>query len=630
MDIIDFEIENPVEVAEPEIVYQVNRELNLAWKIIEDTGCNLFLTGRAGTGKTTFLKKLREKSDKRMVVLAPTGVAAINANGSTLHSFFQLPFSLYLPGRGFISEENKYFKINNHKKRLIASLSLLVIDEISMVRPDQLDAIDSILRKLRNSSQPFGGIQLLLIGDLRQLPPVVKEEEWEILQEHYSSPYFFESHALKKAGYLAIELSTVYRQSDELFLNMLNQIRQGYIEKELLTLLNTRVKKSEEITDIDGYIRLTTHNKRADIINNNRLESLKGEEMLYEAEVKGTFPESAYPAESVLRLKEGAQVMFTKNDAGGERRYYNGLIGTVVFLSKNKIHVKVPGKKEIIEVEKTEWVNTQYKIDEKSLEIKQEEIGKYRQYPLQLAWSITIHKSQGLTFDKAIIDATYSFAPGQTYVALSRCRSLDGLILESPIRLKSIIIDKEVNAFVADCDANLPDEREIEFLKDQYVITVLKELFDFEAIKRYYDDFMRLAFVHLVSTSPNLEVAIDEFNIKIKESLCNVSRKFTNIFIDRNQMTRLINQDKDILERIRKGCIYFYNILKDLKNFLISLPIKQKNQKITKRLNSIMDSLDDVIVNKSYILMALSKLDFSVKTYQQVKTKAVINSKNGI
>lgn len=371
---IHFDLEETALACEPEAVYAVNKELNIAWDIIEETGANLFLTGRAGTGKTTFLKKLRESTSKRMIVLAPTGVAAINANGATLHSFFQLPFAPYIPGRGFISEDKKFLNINRQKKRLIASLSLLVIDEISMVRPDMLDAIDNILQRLRNSSLPFGGLQLLLIGDLRQLPPVVKDAEWNLLKDHYPSPYFFDSHALRQAGYQTVELSTVYRQSDRFFLDILNKIRDGKADSSTLHQLNSRCVASPGQTfDEEGYIRLTTHNNRAAIINESRLASLPSPEFIFTAEIEGNFPESAYPAEKNLRLKEGAQVMFVKNDTGTDRRYYNGLIGKVVSLSDEKIIVSLTGGNDIIEVPKVEWENTRFVINETTKAVTQNE-----------------------------------------------------------------------------------------------------------------------------------------------------------------------------------------------------------------------------------------------------------------
>ena len=588
---IDFDLKNFDAVAEAEEIYSLNKELNLAWEIIEETGANLFLTGRAGTGKTTFLKNLRESSSKRMVVLAPTGVAAINAAGTTLHSFFQLPFAPFVPGRGFLTDDKKFLNFSKQKKRLIASLSLIVIDEISMVRPDMLDAIDYILRRVRHSSLPFGGLQLLLIGDLRQLPPVVKDEEWEMMKDIYSSPYFFESVALKTAGYQTVELSTVYRQTDRDFIEILNMIRDGHINSDTLNKLNNRCMLSSRIVDDEGYIRLTTHNNRAAMINNNRLSQISGQEFCYEAETDGIFPETSFPADSVLRLKPGTQVMFVKNDIGAERKYYNGLIGKVVSLSEEKIRVQIPGEESIIDVEKVEWENTRYSIDETTKKVVQETIGSFRQYPLQLAWAITIHKSQGLTFEKAIIDAGHSFAPGQTYVALSRCRSLEGLLLDGPIPAHAVITDKDINDFISYCEANMPDEEKVKELRNGYIFTLFSEMFDFESLRRNYADFSRYAIEYLVPLHPQEEDEIESFRSIILKDVCDVARKFTGAYNEDKIVRLLSDSDSSLTSRIKNGAQYFVKILTEFKDFLVSIPKGIDNRSYAERLNNTFDSL---------------------------------------
>lgn len=622
---IDFYTSLSHEVNEPEAAYIVNRQLNLAWEIVEETGTNLFLTGKAGTGKTTFLKKLCEASSKRMIVLAPTGVAAINASGNTIHSFFQLPFAPFVPGKGFLTADKKFLNVSKQKRRLISSLSLLVIDEISMVRPDILDAIDSILRRLRNSTLPFGGVQLLLIGDLRQLPPVVKDTEWQHLQPHYSSPYFFESHALRNAGFQTVELSVVYRQSDREFLEILNSIRDGHAGVEILNRLNLRYKPGFNPPDAEGYIRLTTHNRNASAINDSRLSALPGQEFSFEAETQGDFPVSAYPAEPLLRLKEGAQVMFIKNDTGNYRRYYNGMIGTISGISEDKIFVVPIGGEAPIEVEKAEWENTKYKIDEKTKAVVQEAVGTFRQYPLQLAWAITIHKSQGLTFDKAIIDASHSFAPGQTYVALSRCRTLEGLVLDAPVPSHAVITDSEVNAFIRDCSRNEPDRKIVDELKNRYQFVLMVELFDFEPVRRSFNEFNRYVTEYLVPLYPEIEEKMSGFKEKIEKTLCDVSRRFVESYRNSNITEELSRPDSALQSRIKKGCEFFLDTMDRLDAHIHHLPKNIGNQTYASRLNTAFDSLSYLIDLKKILLQYHLENDFSVGSYLNAKASAVLS-----
>lgn len=407
-----------------------NNDIELARKIIEQTGASLFLTGKAGTGKTTFLRNLRTSSRKRMVVCAPTGIAAINAGGVTLHSFFQLDFGVYIPG---MKREGKgRVAFSKEKIRIIRGLDLLVIDEVSMVRSDLLDAVDSVLRRYRDRTLPFGGVQLLLIGDLQQLPPVVVEHERQLLEANYRSPYFFDSHALQQLDYVTIELSKVYRQSDSNFLDLLNAVRDNRADSEVLRRLNERYVPGFNPDDSEGYVRLTTHNHLANMVNDRRLAALQGEAHEFEAKVSGNFPASSYPADLKLTLKEGAQVMFIKNDTGMDRRYYNGMMGKVTTIDDEGLVVTPDDGSDPINVEPVEWENTKFVVNEETNEINEKTDGVFCQIPLKLAWSITIHKSQGLTFDRAIIDASASFSHGQTYVALSRCRTLEGMVLERP------------------------------------------------------------------------------------------------------------------------------------------------------------------------------------------------------
>ena len=456
-----------------------NKELATAWDFVEHTGTSIFLTGKAGTGKTTFLKTIKERSSKRMIVVAPTGVAAINAAGMTIHSFFQLPLTPYVPGAAIRDR----YDFSKEKRRIIRSIDMVVIDEISMVRADLLDAIDFVLRRYRDATQPFGGAQLLMIGDLQQLTPVVTPKDEEILRNYYSTPYFFGSKALQQINYVTIQLTRVYRQQDEAFINILNHIRDGKPTQADLALLNQRCKPFFIPRPEEGYIRLTTHNNMADSYNENELRKLSGRSITFTAEVKGEFPAQNYPAEERLTLKAGAQVMFIKNDPSGRHLYYNERIGHITSISNDEINIRCAGDEEDIKVEPQEWENTRYVLNPTTKVIESQVQGVFRQYPLRLAWAITIHKSQGLTFEHAIIDAGRSFASGQVYVALSRCKSLEGLVLASPIEPTGIINDGRVSDYIARQQQAAEESIEqLPNLKEEYYRLQLLDMFNFADI----------------------------------------------------------------------------------------------------------------------------------------------------
>lgn len=420
-----------------------NFELDVARFIVEKTDMSLFLTGKAGTGKTTFLREVVSYTKKKCIVLAPTGIAAVNAGAMTIHSFFQFGLGPFVQG---VIEPKSDFRINKSKLELIRHLQLLIIDEVSMVRADLMDHIDVELRRIRRNSKPFGGVQLLMIGDLQQLPPIAHGGEDELLRQYYKTLYFFSSAALKSMKYSCIELKNVYRQTDRHFIDILNHARDCTLTSQDISDLNARYIPGFSPKPEDGYIRLMTHNRQVDYVNETELEKLDSKPYTFVAAVTGTFPEESYPTADSLTLKKGAQVMFIKNDP--ERRFINGTLGEVKSIDKDSIAVRLAESGKTIEVEPMEWQNIRYQFDEESKEISSKQIGRFKQYPLKAAWAITVHKSQGLTFDKAIIDVHAAFSPGQAYVALSRCRTLDGLVLSSPVSASVFMRDNAVDAYM--------------------------------------------------------------------------------------------------------------------------------------------------------------------------------------
>lgn len=420
-----------------------NFELDVARFFVEKTDMSLFLTGKAGTGKTTFLREVVRYTKKKCIVLAPTGIAAVNAGAMTIHSFFQFGLGPFVQG---VIEPKSDFRINKSKLELIRHLQLLIIDEVSMVRADLMDHIDVELRRIRRNSKPFGGVQLLMIGDLQQLPPIAHGGEDELLRQYYKTLYFFSSAALKSMKYSCIELKNVYRQTDRHFIDILNHARNCTLTSQDISDLNASYVPGFSPKPEDGYIKLMTHNRQVDYVNETELEKLDSKPYTFVAAVTGTFPEESYPTANSLTLKKGAQVMFIKNDP--ERRFINGTLGEVKSIDKNSIAVRLAESGTIIDVEPVEWQNIRYQFDEESKEISSKQIGRFKQYPLKAAWAITVHKSQGLTFDKAIIDVHAAFSPGQAYVALSRCRTLDGLVLSSPVSASVFMRDNAVDAYM--------------------------------------------------------------------------------------------------------------------------------------------------------------------------------------
>ena len=437
----------------------LSAEANYTLRFINQTNKSIFLTGKAGTGKTTLLKEIIATTHKNTVVVAPTGIAALNAGGVTIHSMFQLPFAAFIPDNkqvaqfsGAIKFENRdtlgrHFKMNATKRSIIRNMELLIIDEVSMLRADVLDAIDFMLKKVRRNERPFGGVQVLFIGDLLQLPPVVKNEEWQMLRNYYNGMFFFHSHIIQQYPPLYIELDKIFRQTDAEFIDVLNNLRHNKITSQDVKLLNQFVQPNFDLKKNKGFIILTTHNAKADAINAQSLKDLEGKQFTYLPEVVGDFPDKIFPLDEKLHLKVGAQVMFVKNDLNFDKQFYNGKMGVIKSLSSNEIRVHFPEENKTIEVERYEWQNIKYKLNENTKEVEEEVIGTFVHYPIKLAWAITVHKSQGLTFDKAALDVSQVFAPGQAYVALSRLRSLKGLILLSPLNMNGVSSDEDVLSY---------------------------------------------------------------------------------------------------------------------------------------------------------------------------------------
>lgn len=607
-----------------------NRELEIAWDFVENTGKSIFLTGKAGTGKTTFLKAVKQHSTKRLVVVAPTGVAAINAGGVTIHSFFQLPLSPFVPNATI---KNR-FDFSKEKRKIISTIDMLVIDEISMVRSDLLDAIDSVLRRFREHNKPFGGVQLLMIGDLSQLTPVVTSEDEQLLRPYYDTPYFFGSHALRLMDYVTIQLNHVYRQHDVTFVDLLNHVREGKTTTQDLQLLNSRVATPAEqnrAVQEKSYIRLTTHNHLANHYNDSELNRLPGQALTYEAEIEGTFPEYVYPTNVSLTLKVGAQVMFVKNDISGEHLYYNGRIGKVTFISENRIVVQcVDDEQAEIVVEPQEWENAKYTLNEQTKEIETEVLGVFRQYPLRLAWSITIHKSQGLTFDHAIIDANYSFAPGQVYVALSRCRTLEGMLLAAPISPTAIIQDQRVETYIGHQNVAAQESIvQLPLLKEEYYRQLLVELFTFSDIQQYQEQLCRVFIDYFHRTFATLTTLQKQTMLDVRLKLMDVAEKWI-LQIQRKSVEEL---HVDVFkERVRRSSQYFDETLRGLFVDLIAKTqqVKTANKTAAKRLDSAFSELQRAVYARLNLLQTMAEIDFSVPDYLHAKQQGLLEAMEGV
>lgn len=593
----------------------------LAEEFVLETACPVFLTGKAGTGKTTFLKQIRKHTHKQIAIVAPTGVAAINAGGTTIHSFFQLPFTPFAPipeGRKNLIAKSK---ISSVRRKVLQELELLVIDEISMVRADVLDAIDTLLRHFRfRPNEPFGGVQLIYIGDMYQLSPVVPEEEWQLLSQFYKSPYFFDSLVIQQQPPVYIELDHIFRQTNKQFISLLNEVRNDRLSNESLLLLNERYIPDFRPKNEDGYITLTTHNAKADRINRDELAKIKASTFYFNAQIQGDFPEKSYPNESSLELKKGARVMFIANDTETPRRYYNGKIGVIADIDDEQIWIDCEDDTSI-EVKHETWENVRYAINKETNQIEEEKLGTYTQFPLRLAWAITIHKSQGLTFEKVVIDAAAAFASGQVYVALSRCRSLEGIVLSSLINKYALTVDEHIFRHAQQKKATQELKNQIGFFKNQYSEQLLQQIFDLngllgesrvlrEQTAAVKDDFN-------AETMPFIHVVVQKTG-----ALNDVANSF------RNQLKQLTGPSGNIVqlaERIKAAAGYFVPLLQELFSLLESSPAISDSRTHSREYTDSITTLATHVAFKKHLINGI-KNDFSVSNYFKVKTSFTVPS----
>ncbi|MCZ4243547.1 HRDC domain-containing protein [Pedobacter punctiformis] len=574
----------------------------------------VFLTGKAGTGKTTLLKHIKDTTEKNFAIVAPTAVAAINAGGVTLHSFFQIPFGPLIPVKqGEVSvQEVRY---SEDKIKLLRCLDLLIIDEISMVRADLIDFIDHALRTVKASSRPFGGVQVLMIGDLYQLSPIA-HDAWHILKTYYPSPYFFDSQVLRSISMTTFQLDKVYRQSDPVFLDILNGIRENTLSSALLDRLNERYDPGLDEVWKDEYVTLTTHNHLVTQINQECLEKLAGEIYLHQAVISGDFPKDAYPVDEILQLKVGAQVMFIKNDSSGKKQFYNGKAAKILAINSDSVKVQFIDDGSALEVIPEEWQNLKYNLNQEENKINEVNTGTFSQYPFKLAWAITVHKSQGLTFEQAIVDVSSSFTHGQAYVALSRCRSLEGLVLKSPVKMENIITDSGVIKFTKQSTETKPDHKQLDFYRMAFEWSLIDDLLDFQMIQNHWQQLKLSNFNHTVENSAFRKL-MDQCSKILETEIIKIANQFKNQERSKIPETNDLKTENLFMERLKKASAYFIpkieGILKEIIEFhKLKIYRDEHSEKILNLLNYCFNAL-----NIKLELFKISWDNFNPVTYMQ-------------
>jgi hypothetical protein len=593
-----------------------NKMFQIAEELVCGSGATVFLTGKAGTGKTTFLKHVKSVCNKNLAVVAPTGVAAINAGGTTIHSFFQLPF-----GPFNYNETASFFaklKINNERRQVFRQLELLIIDEISMVRSDLLDAIDVVLRHFRfRHSEPFGGVQVLMIGDMYQLSPVVKEDEWSLIANNYRSHYFFDSRVMQSAPPVHIAFDKIYRQQDDRFVRLLNQIRHNNLDAENWTLLESLYQPHYQRSAGDEHIILTTHNAKADTINGEELKRLRSKAHTFNAKIEGEFSDRNFPTDEELVLKEGARVMFIKNDTEKVRRYFNGKIGVVTRISGDEIFVQCKGDEDEIEVKKETWKNIRYAVNHSSQHMDEDELGSFTQYPLRLAWAVTIHKSQGLTFDKVIIDAGAAFAPGQVYVALSRCTNLDGIVLLSAVPRHRLANDSRVVQFAETKVAQDNLQELLHQARHNYQQKVLLEVFDFSPLINDTQSFIEALQKNSAAFNEHLFTQLDGV-VQLMETAQTVAVKFGAFMKAKFTAETYPEETEELQLKIRGAVTHFKKDLAAIRDYFPTLQAETDSKMLAKEYNEGIKNLYLQVALKIHFITAFAE-GFSLARYYNAK-----------